>query len=621
MQATLTTHWVPSEPSERAKGSQTLRPYQEAAAAAVLQAIDPFQMGLTRALYTASTGAGKTTIFAELVRRLLEMDPTSRVLILAHRVELIAQAYKRIKDHCGLGEWEIGMEIADQRADPHCRVIVASVQTCMRGSRPHPDWKPTAIICDEAHHAGAPSYKRIASRYGVDDGKCFYIGCTATAKRTDRLSLYAEQTDGTPVILERKGHAPRPATYEESVFQRLVFEYGVLDAVEDGYLVPLCGHAVETDTDLNDVRTRNGDFAEDELAKAVDTDRRTLQGIAAWKEIAADRQTIVFCASVEHAHHAAALWQQAGYKAAAVDGMTDGFTRSEIFRGFQAGRIQVLCNMGIATEGTDLPTCSAIVHLRPTKSWNLYVQMSGRASRVLPGIIDGLEGVDAGERRAAIAASRKPDALIIDLVDLYEKCGDICTAPSILDLPVKLDLQGHSLTEAKKMLTEFEEVKDRVIGECPTTYEALEVRLKQVSLMTGSRARTAQDWKATDAGYRFMRVPPNCRAELYRDGETFRLVVDAFGTRILDKTGKPDADMKAYLDCAAVRAQAAIDQHRASIPKAPRGTLGRLTDKQVKVLTRNGHSRDAVDCMPYGMARNLISRYMEAYRQRMEEGA
>lgn len=624
MQAALSTiaEWSPPV-NDRAKGSQILRPYQVGAANAVLSSIDPFGEGLTRVLYTASTGTGKTTIFAELVKRLLDINPNARILILAHRVELISQAYKRVKDHCGLREWEMGMEIAETRADPSCRVIVGSVQTCMRGSRPHHEWKPTAIICDEAHHANAKSYKNIADRYGVPEGSCFYIGCTATAKRTDRLSLYAEHIDGTPVILERKGQAPRAATFEESVFQRLVFEYGVLDAVDDGYLVPLRGHTVETDTDINDVKTVGGDFAEGQLAKAVDNNRRTLQGIAAWKEIAEERPTLVFCASVEHAHHAADLWRQAGYTAQAVDGETDSFTRSSIFRDFQSGRLQVICNMGIATEGTDLPTCSAVVHLRPTKSWNLYVQMSGRASRVLPGVIDGLEAADAQDRRQAIASCKKPDALIIDLVDLYEKCGAICTAPSILDLPVKLDLQGHSLTEAKKMLDELDEVKDRVIGECPMTYEALAVRLKQVALMTDSGANTSQDWRSTDQGYRFKRVPPNCKCDLLREGDNLRLVVEAFGTRLIDRMGKPEKvgtpaeNLKVYLDAAALRAETAISEYRATLPAVNRGTSRRLSPKQNNVLRRNGHSTSEVDTMPYMKAKALIDRYMAEYKKRM----
>lgn len=618
MQATLSEYITPA-PHERKRGSQTPRPYQVAAVDAVLHAIDPFGEGLNRVLYTAPTGSGKTTTFSEIAARILATHENARILIMAHRVELIKQAYDRVKDHCGLKEWEIGMEIAETKACPSNRVIIGSVQTCMRGTRPHPKWRPTHIICDEAHHAAAKSYRNIATRYGVDSGDCAYIGTTATAKRTDRFSLYAEMPDGSPVMLERKGRAPVPATYETSVFQRLVFDYTVLDAVEDGWLVPLKGHTVQTDTDLNDVETdRDGDFKEAQLQKAVDNAKRTMEAISAWKEIASERPTLVFCAGVEHAHHAADLWRQAGYSAQAVDGETDTFTRSQIFRDFKAGRVRVIANFGIATEGTDLPNCACIVHLRPTKSWTLYLQMSGRGTRVLPGVLEGMEEVEPEVRKSAIAASLKPDTYIIDLVDLYEKCGDLCTAPSILDLPVKLDLQGHSLTEAKKMLDEFDEVKDRVIGECPLTYEDLKVRLEHVSLMTGSGARSKDAWKSAEWGYRYTKVPPQCSCNLYRDGETFRLVVDAFGTRLIDKTGRAGSDIKEYLDAAARRAIDAIDAHRDTMPKVSRGTLGRLTMKQASVLRRNGHSNQDIDTMPYAKAKALIGTYMDAYRARME---
>lgn len=587
---------------------QILRPYQSEAVERVLDAIAD---GMTRVLYTQATGCGKTTTFAELTRRLLMRDGgTWRVLILAHRTELITQAYERVMTHCGLHEWEIGTEIASFRAHAANRVVIGSVQTCMREGRPAAGWYPNVIIVDEAHHAPASSYRKIAHRYGVDDRKCVYIGCTATAKRTDRLSLYAEHIDGSPVLLERKGKPAKPATREESVFDRHVYDFGILPAVDDGWLVPLKGHAVSTDTDINAVKTVGGDFVEAQLAKAVDNERRTLQAIAAWKQIASDRQTLVFCASVEHAHHAAQLWEDAGYTADAIDGTTDSWNRRQMFDRFRSGELRVLCNMGIATEGTDLPTCSCIVHLRPTKSWNLYVQMSGRGTRALPGVLEGLEDPEA--RVQAIAASAKPDCCVIDLVDLYDKCGDICSVPSILDLPVKLDLQGHSVTEAKKLLDAFKEVRDRVIGECPTTYEELAVRLEQVNLMRTSGARTEPKWQATDDGYRFTGIRPGYTCHIERDGDSFRLVVRGHGQTLIDKAGKAGHDMRAYLDAAARHAQRSIDQFEASRPKMSRGTLGRLTPKQVNVL-KHRHRMDEIDAMPYQKAKALISKYLDEY--------
>lgn len=597
---------------------QTLRPYQTEAVEAVFSAIGN---GLNRVMYTLPTGAGKTTTFAEIVREELERE--GRVLILAHRTELIQQAYNRVKDHCDLGTWEIGTEIGKYRAMQVCKVIVGSVQTCMKTGRPAEGWSPTLIITDECHHASAKSYQKIFTRYGVYDGTCAHVGCTATAKRTDRLSLYAEKPDGSIVMLERKGKPARPATHEESVYQRHVYDYGILPAVEDGWLVPLRGITVSTETDLNGVESDSEDFKEGQLAQAVDTAERTVQVINAWKEIASDRPTLVFCASVEHAVHAAELWEQAGYVAREIDGETDGYDRENAFRDFHSGKVQIITNMGIATEGTDLPACSCIVHLRPTKSWNLYCQMTGRGTRVSPGILDAIQaaGLEA-ERVSAIAASIKPDCLVIDAVDLYEKCGDLCSVPSILDLPVKLDLQGHSLTEAKKLLDEFEEVRERVIGECPTTFTALKVRLEEVNLMRNSGAKSVQDWKATDDGYRFNRVPPGYACKMIPEEDSYRLMVvrTTTGEVLLDRKGKPNGEMKSYLDSAAGHAQRVIDDHRGSLPAPSRGTLEKLTEKQVRVLKVNGHTHQNIDCMPYAKAKALIGSYMQAWIARQKVG-
>ena len=591
---------------------QILRPYQSECSQSVMNAIDT---GIRRVLYTLPTGSGKTTVFAELSRLFLWQD--WRVLVLAHRTELIEQGYNRIKDHCGLKSYEIGTEQGVWKAHETCKVIVGSVQTCYRANRLPANWKPDVIITDEAHHGAASTYRKIYDRFGVPND-CILIGCTATAKRTDKQSLYALDIRGNPVMLERKGQRPQPADPKESVFDKHIYEYTVLDAIEGGWLTPIRGYTVETETSLDGIKTTAGDFNEKDLAERVDNNIRTLEAISAWKQVAADRPTLVFCASVEHAHHSADLWRQAGFRADAVDGQTETAIRHEIFDKFKDGRLQVLCNMGIATEGTDLPTCSCIVHLRPTKSWNLYLQMSGRASRTWPGCLDALQEATNEERRDAIAASPKPDSLIIDLVDLYEKCGDLCTVPSILDLPVKLDLQGKSLTEAKKMLDEFEEVRERVIGECPTTYQELASRLHDVNLMRRSGAKTENKWKATEWGYKFTGVPPGYQCNLVKDGESFRLEVVHGGRVLKSKTAKPDADMKAYLDHAARHAQSVAAEHRASLPRVSRGTLDRLTPKQGNVLRRNGHSNAEIDSMPYGMARNLISKYMDQWRSMQE---
>lgn len=593
---------------------QQLRPYQEAAVHGILNAIED---GHTRILYTQATGTGKTTVFAELTRVFLKYQKY-RVLILAHRTELIQQAFNRVKDHCGLGDAQIGVEMADDYAPDTNVVVIASIATIMNPKR-LANFCPNVIITDEAHHAAAASYKRLYERLGVNGiDQCLHIGCTATAKRTDKQSLYAINLQGDPAMLyDKKTKKSFPADPDLSIFAVHCFDYSVLDAIEDGYLVPIVGHSVETQTDISKVKMGvGGDFQEGALQKAVDNNARTVLAISAWESIARERPTLVFCAGVEHAHHAADLWVQAGYTAAAVDAETHPARRFELFRDFKDGTLQVLCNMGIATEGTDLPNCSCIVHLRPTKSWNLYVQMSGRGSRVLPGVVDGVDTPEG--RAAAIAASVKPDCIILDLVDICAK-NDLCTVPSILDLPAELDLQGHKLNEAKKMLDEFEEVKERAISACPTTYEELEFTLRHINLLHGSNAESKDDWLATDIGYRCQRIPPGYSGELRREGDSWRLILTHHqGQVLLNKTANATANIKTITDYGRHRIGEAITKHQADQPK---GTFARLSQKQRNVLWHAGYATPAaIDRLPLGYARKLIGERIQAFVRRREGG-
>lgn len=590
---------------------QTLRPYQNSACHAVFDGLD---MGYRRILYTQATGTGKTTVIAELCKIFRDFND-AKILCIAHRRELLTQMYQRIRDHCGLAEEiDIGIEQAENKARRSCQVIIASVQTIVSASR-MPDFKPDVIICDEAHRAAAPTYKKIFERYrvGEEDG-ALLIGCTATSKRTDRQSLFAKRPDNTPVeLFDKKKKIRYPADPKECVFDYHCFDYSILDATEDGYLVPLKGHTIQTTTDLSGVGVdRDGDFKEGQLAKVVDNNERTIQAINAWKQIAEGRPTIVFCAGVEHAHHAAELWRQAGYTAEALDGETDNWTRVGVLEKFRAGRLNVLCNMGLFTEGMDAPKCACVVHLRPTKSWNLYVQMTGRGLRPLSGIVDGY--IEAAQRRKAITESEKPDCIVLDLCDLIES-NDICSAPSILDLPAGLDLQGNSVTDAKKLLDEFEEVRERVIGECPATYRDLQVRLAQVDMLRQSNAKSAGDWRVTEDGFRFVRVPVGYQAEMKPAGtDSYRLTIRRGAETLMDKVGKPSGEFKQYLDSAQRWIGKKVAEYQETLS---RGTLSRLSDKQVYVLLKNGHSRNEIDCMTYYKAKALIAKYMEEYRSRL----
>jgi superfamily II DNA or RNA helicase len=550
-----------------------LRPYQQDAVNAVLNAIDD---GYTRILYTLATAAGKTSVFAELTKIFTKYHH-KRVLILVHRRELLTQAYRRVKDHCEFDDWQIGIEIAETRAHSQCKVIVASVQTIVRSDRLH-GWIPDIIISDEGHHAAATSWQTVFNRYFVNEGKCMSISCTATAKRSDRASLYALNPDGSTVEIEDKKGRKLLADAKTSVFEKLVYEYDIVAATNDGWLCPIRRGLVETETDLTQVSTSKGDYAIGELAKAVNNGERTLLAVNAWKQYASDRQTLVFAADVDHAYAVAECWRDAGYTARALcgDDLTNSDLRENTLEEFRRGELQVLVNFAAFTEGTDLPTCSCVVMMRPTQSWSLFCQMVGRGNRVLPNTVDGLATKE--ERKAAIARSAKPDSLVIDLVDVTKQ--HTCSVPSIYDLPAKLDMEGHTLSECKQLLDEFAEVKDQVIGEAPMSFTELKVRMEQVDLLRTGKVHRSQEWKVTPTGdYRCVQVPVGYQANLKenRDGSAnWTLEVSYNGQQIWTKeaslmhkaTGQP-YPRERFLNRAHEHIDEAIKRHRESLPKMP----------------------------------------------------
>ncbi len=554
--------------------AQVLRPYQTDCVAAVLRAMED---GKKRILYTQATGLGKTTTMAELVKQLLEMGDTFEghtVLCLAHRNEIVQQIHDRIAEHVfGYNPHGselfascpyIGIEQAESYAPDTALVVCASVFTVVSEKRLA--WfAPTIIITDECHRSAAPTYQKIYKRFGVPE-TATHIGCTATAKRTDRQSLYAFHIDGSPVMIEdKKTKKQKPCPPEKAAYEYHAYERSILDGMEDGYLVPVVGHSVQTDTDLSEVETDiDGDFKDNQLQKAVNTDTRNHIAVSAWKQIASDRPTIAFCSGVDHAYAAAEVWKSAGYTAAALDGTTPPEERARVLSDFKAGRLQVLCNMGLFTEGMDAPICSCIVHMRPTKSWNLYVQMTGRGLRVLPGVVDHLE--DATARTEAIQGSVKPDCLVIDLCDITKE-NDLCAVPSLLDLPAKLDLQGASLTAAKKLLDDYADAALHLEDEGkapPATFQELKVRLEQVEMIRAA-AKHGEDWVVSSEGYRFTRTPPGYTARLLPVGDSYLLEVEHAGKPLETKVGKPGCDFKAYLAGAARRASGTIEEHREAI--------------------------------------------------------
>ena len=329
-------------------GAVDLRPYQEEARRAVEREWDE---GRAKTLLVLPTGCGKTIVFAMVAKDVV--DGGGRVLVLAHRGELLDQAADKIGKATGLG---CSVEKAERTSvGEWFRVTVGSVQTMMRPSRlerfPH-DWFD-AIIVDEAHHALSASYQAVLDWFDGAD----VLGVTATPDRGDRRDLGA-------------------------YFDSIAYEYTLPRAIKEGYLCPIKAQTVPLAIDLAAVRTQSGDYSAGDLGTALDPylERIADEMLAAG---CAERKTVVFLPLVKTSQKFRGILEAKGFRAMEVNG--ESADRAETLAAFdEAGGGAVLCNSMLLTEGWDCPSVDCVVVLRPTKVRSLYCQMVGRGTRLSP---------------------------------------------------------------------------------------------------------------------------------------------------------------------------------------------------------------------------------------------
>lgn len=330
--------------------TQTLRPYQQQARERIHA---EWENGHTRTLLVLPTGTGKTIVFASVAAD--QVRAGDRVLILAHRGELLEQAADKLQRSTGLVS-------AVEKADATClntwfRVVVGSVQTLQRTARlerfSH-DYFGTIII-DEAHHAITDGYRRILDYFG----SAKVLGVTATPDRGDMRNL-------------------------GEVFDSLAFEYKLTDAIKEGYLCRIMAQTIPLKLDISSVTMSGGDYAVGDLGTALDP---YLEQIAAeMAQRCKGRKTVVFLPLIKTSQKFRDLLNSHGFRAAEVNGQSAD--RRQVLADFDAGKYNVLCNSMLLTEGWDCPSVDCVVVLRPTKVRSLYSQMVGRGTRLSPGKSD-----------------------------------------------------------------------------------------------------------------------------------------------------------------------------------------------------------------------------------------
>jgi len=398
-----------------------LRPYQQEAREAVQK---EWMEGRKRTLLVLPTGTGKTVVFSKIIED--QVREGKRVLVLAHRSELLDQASDKLKTATGLGT---ALEKAENTSiGSWYRVVVGSVQTMQREKRLNqfpPDWFDV-IVVDEAHHAISDGYQKVLNHFKDSE----VLGVTATPDRGDMKNL-------------------------GSYFDSLAYEYSLVQAIKDGYLSKIKALTIPIDLDLSSVSMSAGDFKVSDVGTALDP--YLVQIADEMAEYCKDRKTVVFLPLVKTSQKFRDILNERGFKAAEVNG--ESKDRAEVLEDFEKGRYNVLCNSMLLTEGWDCPSVDCVVVLRPTKVRALYSQMVGRGTRLFP---------------------RKDELLLLDFLwhtERHELCRPahlICESPEVTkkmvenmeeETGVVLDLEQMEAKSAEDVVAEREEALAKQLAE------------------------------------------------------------------------------------------------------------------------------------------------------------
>lgn len=387
----------------------SLRPYQEEGIESVL---GEWKNGRNRTLLVLPTGTGKTVCFSKIAESCVKKG--ERVMVLAHRWELLKQAQDKIEAVTGI---ESAIEKAEMSAlESDHPITVASMQTLVSDKRLNQynsDYFGT-IIVDEAHHIMSDGYQKIMNHFP----HAKICGVTATADRGDKKDL-------------------------GKFFDSLAYEYTLSQAIRDGYLVPIKALTVPLNIDITGVQISQGDYQLSGLGNALDP---YLEQIADEMAVTCkDRKTVVFLPLIETSKKFRDLLIERGMLAEEVNGMSDD--REQILADYENGKYQVLCNSMLLTEGWDCPPVDCIVVLRPTKVRSLYSQMIGRGTRLYPG---------------------KKDLLILDFLWMTQK-HDLCRPASLMSSKEDVVKRATKKLESgeETLLTDdfFEEIERDVMAE------------------------------------------------------------------------------------------------------------------------------------------------------------
>lgn len=485
----------------------SLRPYQ---LDAIEELRSTIRSGVARVLFVLATGGGKTVCFAAIAAGAIAKG--SSVLIVAHRRELIGQAYGKLLA-AGIPEHEVGVIMAsDKRRRPGAKVQVASIDTLRGRAKPPAD----IVIVDEAHRALAASYQDLAKHYPLpvegQEGGAIHLGFTATPVRADGKGL-KDAYDGIVVAvpisrLIAEGHLVAPRVF----------------TVPEGSL-----------PDLKRVKTTAGDFNAKQLGEACNQGALLGDIVDHWERRAGGQRTVGFAVTVEHSKELVRRFVERGHAAEHLDGETPSDERDAILKRLETGETRIVINVGVLCEGWDQPSCKVLILARPTQSLGLYLQMAGRILRPWNGvgavILDHagcarMHGLPHEDRDWSLEPSRKKRSKgDVDCAKLCEECLAVVELGARIcpNCGAELPWREQNLTEGEGELEEVLEVSVRLNDEHAALVEAWrEENARRMASPIGVPRKPGwvfMRWKQTHGG----RPPPRgCRAPKWTPEEQAR---------------------------------------------------------------------------------------------------
>lgn len=298
-------------------------------------------------LLYAPTGAGKTVILSQVIADANAKN--RRILFLVHRNELVQQTV----DTLARFELEAGVIKAGWEANPERPIQIASIQTLNKRGLPK---DLDVVIIDECHTTSY--FKTCSEILKKHDG--FVIGVTATPWRL-------KKSEGLKEYYQDIVKAPMPG-----------------ELIKMGFLVPPEYYGYSNEIDLSSVSIMAGEYANQELDVVCNTPAVILRIVEEFKRLAENRTAICFTINVAHAKNIARAFNQSGIAADSIEASTPHSTRRDLYQKLDEGKIQILCSVGVLTEGFDVKSIGGIILARPTKSMALNFQMVGRGLRICP---------------------------------------------------------------------------------------------------------------------------------------------------------------------------------------------------------------------------------------------